>query len=165
MSRRAQSGTGPDDPGGTGQGRGGSSEAGEASYPGQRLGYPEAGVGSVGGFGRRLAALGIDWALSLLIASGLWGFRLGGGTGGADSFKPLAVFLVMNLLLVATGGSTIGHKLLGLQVQRVDGGYAGPVPALVRSLLLCLAIPPLIWDGDERGLHDRAAGTVLRRIR
>lgn len=111
-----------------------------------------------------MAALAIDWALSLLIAGGLWGFRLGAG-GGGDSFKPLLVFLVMNIVLVGTAGSTIGHKLLGLQVQRTNGEYAGPLPALIRSVLLCLAIPALIWDGDERGLHDRAAGTVLRRTR
>ncbi len=154
MATRAQSGAGAGDP----------REATDTGYPGQRLGYPEGGAGSIGGFGARLGALLIDWALSLLIASGLWGFRLG-GTGGADSFKPLVVFLVMNVVLVATAGSTIGHKLLGLQVQRTDGRYAGPLPALIRSVLLCLALPPLIWDGDERGLHDRAAGTVLRRTR
>lgn len=158
MATRTQSGPGSGDPG--------SADRGGAGYPGQWLGYPQQGPGSIGGFGRRLGALGVDWALSLLIASGLWGFRFaGGGTGGLDAFKPLVVFLVMNVVLVATAGSTIGHKLLGMQVQRIDGGYAGPLPALIRSVLLCLAIPPLIWDGDERGLHDRAADTVLRRTR
>jgi len=38
------------------------------------------------------------------------------------------------------------------------------VRALVRGLLLCLAVPPLIVGQDGRGLHDRAAGTrVVRR--
>lgn len=156
MATRAQSGSGSGGPG--------PDDGGGAAYPGQRLGYPQDGPGSIGGFGPRLGALLIDWALSILIASGLLGFRLG-GTGGGDSFKPLLVFLVMNVVLVATAGSTIGHKLLGLQVQRTNGEYAGPLPALIRSVLLCLAIPALVWDGDERGLHDRAAGTVLRRTR
>lgn len=154
MAKQADSGAGSGD---SGQ---------DAGYPGQRLGYPETGPGSIGGFGQRLVALIIDWALSLLIATGLLGYRLGGGAGGdAEAFKPLLVFLVMNVFLVGTAGSTIGHKLLGLRVERVTGGYAGPLLASTRSVLLCLAIPALIWDGNQRGLHDRAAGTAIRRTR
>ena len=37
-------------------------------YPGQRLGLPERGPGSVASMPRRLAALLIDWLLSMLIA-------------------------------------------------------------------------------------------------
>jgi len=33
----------------------------------------------------------------------------------------------------------------------------------VRSALLCLVIPAVVWDRDGRGLHDTAAGTVLVR--
>jgi hypothetical protein len=33
----------------------------------------------------------------------------------------------------------------------------------VRTVLLCLLIPAFITDRDQRGLHDRAAGTVLVR--
>ncbi|MCU1514874.1 MAG: hypothetical protein JWO10_1964, partial [Microbacteriaceae bacterium] len=35
-------------------------------------------------------------------------------------------------------------------------------PAL-RTVLLSLVIPAVIWDLDQRGLHDKAAGTVLVR--
>jgi uncharacterized RDD family membrane protein YckC len=80
-------------------------------------------------------------------------------------FIPLMVFAVENLLLVGTLGSTVGHRLLGLRVVRVGSGrLPGPVRALVRSVLLCLVVPALIWDRDQRGLHDRFAGTVLVRI-
>jgi hypothetical protein len=34
----------------------------------------------------------------------------------------------------------------------------------VRTVLLCLAIPAFIWDRDQRGLHDRVAGTMLVRV-
>jgi hypothetical protein len=44
------------------------------------------------------------------------------------------------------------------------GGYLGLWRPLVRTLLLCLGIPALIWDRDQRGLHDKAAGTVLVRV-
>ena len=46
----------------------------------------------------------------------------------------------------------------------LDGTAVGPVHALGRTLLLVLAIPPLVWDRDQRGLHDQFMGTVLRRV-
>lgn len=127
------------------------------AYPGQRLGRPEEGPRSLGGFGRRVVAIVVDWVISLLIAGGfLRGAHLG-------QFGPLLVLLVMNVLLVSTAGATIGHRLLGLRVETVEGAPPGPVKALVRSVLLCLALPPLIWDRDQRGLHDRFAGTLVAR--
>jgi len=35
---------------------------------------------------------------------------------------------------------------------------------LVRTVLLAVVIPALIWDRDTRGFHDKIAGTVLIRI-
>ena len=32
-----------------------------------------------------------------------------------------------------------------------------------RTALLIVVIPAVIWDADQRGLHDKAAGTVLVR--
>lgn len=133
----------------------------QGSFPGQRLGMPEQGQGSVGRFGRRAAAILIDWTLCQLVAFAVLGARI--GHGGVDGLLPLAVFVVENLLLVGTVGFTIGHRLLGLRVVRLGGAIAGPLPALIRTLLLALAIPALIWDRDERGLHDKVAGTVLVR--
>jgi len=128
------------------------------AYPGRRLGRPQDGPGSLGGFGRRVAGLAIDWLICLFIAGGfLRGAHLG-------QFAPLVVLLVMNVLLVGTAGATIGHRLLGLRVETLDGRHPGPVKALVRSVLLCLAIPPLVWDADQRGLHDRLAGTLVARV-
>ncbi len=123
-------------------------------YPGRRLGLPQTGAGSVARFGRRFVALCIDWALSLLIAGGL----LGGNEWGT-----LAVFAVANVLLVATAGQSVGQRLLGIRVSRLDGGAPGAARALGRGVLLALAVPALVWDRDQRGLHDRFMGTVLRR--
>ena len=58
---------------------------------------------------------------------------------------------------------TLFNALVGLRLVRLDGGWAGPVPALVRTVLLCLVVPPLVYDRDQRGLHDRLARTVLVR--
>jgi len=131
-------------------------------YPGQRLGMPERGPGSLAPFSRRLVAVVLDWFLCLLIATGLMHYRV--GEGGLGPFKPLAVFVVMNILLVGTLGSTIGHRLLGIRVVRLDGAAAGPLLAVIRTVLLAVVIPAVIWDRDTRGFHDKLAGTVPVRI-
>nr|WP_279671980.1 RDD family protein [Flexivirga meconopsidis] len=124
---------------------------------------PQAGPGSIARLGPRVAALVIDWLLCSLIATAFLGYRFGGqGSGG---WAPLAVFLVENVLLVGTLGSTVGHRIMGLHVSKVTGAAAGPVPALIRSVLLCLVIPAVVWDKDGRGMHDRLAGTIIRRVR
>jgi len=66
-------------------------------------------------------------------------------------------------LLVGTAGASIGQRVVDLRVETVAGGAAGPIRAAIRAVLLCLVVPALIWDRDQRGLHDKAAGTVLVR--
>ena len=123
---------------------------------------PERGPGSIARLGRRAVAILVDWLACNVIAAGFMHYRL--GEGGLGSLKPLAVFVLMNLLLVGTLGSTMGHRLLGLRVVRLGGASAGPVPALIRTILLALVIPAVIWDRDSRGFHDKLAGTVLMRL-
>jgi uncharacterized RDD family membrane protein YckC len=122
---------------------------------------PREGRGSMGRFGRRLVGVVIDWALCQLLAYGL--FDKAFGVAGAGSFLPLAVFAAENLLLVGTLGSTIGHRIVGLRVVSTDGRAARPLQVLVRTVLLCLFLPAMFWDKDGRGLHDKAAGTVIVR--
>ena len=122
---------------------------------------PQRGRGSLARFGRRLVAVLVDWFLCTVIAAGLMSYRL--GEGGLGPFKPLAIFVLMNLLLVGTLGSTIGHRLLGIRVVRIGGVSAGPFLALIRTVLLAVVIPAVIWDRDTRGFHDKIAGTVTVR--
>ncbi|HET8616807.1 MAG TPA: RDD family protein [Actinomycetales bacterium] len=125
-------------------------------YPGRRLGLPERGRGSIARFGRRLLALCVDWALCLVVSYGFF---------GGDQWATLGVFAVENVLLVASAGGTIGHRLMGLRVVRVDGGRATVAQAVGRALLLALALPALVWDRDQRGLHDRFMSTAVLRTR
>src|SRR3954454_5021944 len=83
-------------------------EAGE--YPGRRLGRPEGGPGSVARFGRRLAALCVDWLLALFVARR----ALGVDSWNDLQWAALATFTVYNALLVRLLGSSVGHRLLGL---------------------------------------------------
>jgi uncharacterized RDD family membrane protein YckC len=106
--------------------------------------------------GRRLAAIAIDWLVVSLIATVLLE-PLGRSAG------PLLVLLVEQTLLVGTAGYSLGHRVAGLRVEALEGGPAGIGRAALRSVLWCLALPPLIWDRDQRGLHDRAARTVAVR--
>ena len=130
-------------------------------YAGQSLGLPETGPGSIARFGRRLVAIFIDWSMCQLIAYLLFKVEL--GHGGPGSFVPLAIFAVENILLLPTVGSTVGQRILGVGLMSVNGRPASIVQVLLRTLLLCLAIPALIWDRNSRGLHDKAAATVLVR--
>lgn len=123
-------------------------------WAGERLGLPESGPGSLAKLGRRVLAIGVDWSLALLVSQGF---------AGGDSTVSLAVFALMQLLLVATLGYSVGHRILGLQVRRLDGQYVGFGRSFIRVFLILLVIPATIWDGDNRGLQDKAAGTVLVR--
>lgn len=128
--------------------------SGISKYPGERLGLPESGPGSIARAGRRIVAIIIDWTLALLINNFLF---------SGDSWATLAVFAAEQALLIGTLGYSIGHRAMGIHVIRLGGGPAGPVAALVRTLLLCLVIPAVIFDPDQRGLHDKAMKTVLIR--
>lgn len=129
-------------------------------YRGEQLGLPEDGPGSIARPGRRLGALAVDWALCVLIAYGL----ITHGYSPATSNWALLVFLVLSVLTVGTVGFTPGKRLFGIRVVAVGSGRVQPLRSLVRTILLCLAIPALIWDRDGRGLHDRLARTVEVRI-
>jgi uncharacterized RDD family membrane protein YckC len=76
----------------------------------------------------------------------------------------LLVFFLLHVLTVGTIGFTPGKRLFGLRVAALDTGRPNPLRAVLRSALLCIAIPALIWDRDGRGLHDRLARTVEVRI-
>jgi uncharacterized RDD family membrane protein YckC len=136
-------------------------EAGvDFGYRGEQLGLPEEGPGSIARPGRRLGALAVDWGLSLLIAYGLITQSY---NEAAQIWAPLIMFALM-VLTVGTVGFTPGKRLLGLRVLALDTGRVSPWRAVLRTVLLFLAIPALIWDRDGRGLHDRLAGTVEVRI-
>ncbi|MCH8612725.1 RDD family protein [Arsenicicoccus dermatophilus] len=154
MVDREQIGSWLDGPGG---------QMAQGAYAGERLGLPPAGPGAMAPLGRRVLALLVDWLLCLAIAIGL--FRMPIGATGARSFIPLAVLFVEYVLLVGTGGATLGHRLLGMQVRMAHGGPIGLIGAALRTLLLLLVIPPVVWDGDGRGLHDKAVGSVIVRTR
>ena len=135
------------------------------SYRGERLGLPREGSGSLATTGVRLGAFVVDAIASALIA-GL--FVQAGASGdlanrlpGSWSLIPLAADYILGMLVA---GRTLGMYLFGLRIVRVDHRAAvDPARAVVRTCLLILLIPALIWDRDGRGLHDRFAQTAVVR--
>ena len=125
-----------------------------SDWPGRRLGLPESGGRSIARPGRRLAALAIDWGTAVLISVAFFSY---------DGWATLAIFAVAQVVFLLTANGSVGHLLLGMRVVPLAGGYLGVWRPFVRTILLCLVIPAVIWDRDQRGMHDRLAGTLLVR--
>ncbi len=131
---------------------------GEQLYAGQRLGLPEDGPGSVASWGRRVLALVVDWLASSFVAA----FISSAVDANPDTARlmPLLVFLAEATLFTGLMGASFGPLALRVVVVRVDGRTVTILNALVRTLLICLVIPPVVFNRDNRGLHDLAANTV-----
>jgi uncharacterized RDD family membrane protein YckC len=81
------------------------------------------------------------------------------------AFSALALFAAVTALSIGVAGRTVGHTVAGLRVALLDGRRAGLAAAVIRTVLLCLLIPPVVYNTAGRGLHDRAAGTIVLRTR
>jgi uncharacterized RDD family membrane protein YckC len=127
-------------------------------YAGERLGLPEEGPGSVAGWGKRLLALFVDWISSLLVTQVL----AASIAMDADTERalPLLVFLVQVTLFTALVGGSFGQVALRIAVVRLDRRPLTLLSALLRTFLICLVLPPLVFNRDNRGLHDLAVGTI-----
>ena len=114
-------------------------------YPGQRFGLPQRGVGSVARMGRRIVALTLDWTAAILVTHLVFPDLVYGSEGFA--------------------GATFGYKIAGIKLISVSPMRINFLKVLVRTALLCLVVPAVIWDRDGRGLHDKAVGTLTMRTR
>ena len=127
-----------------------------SQWPGERLGLPESGPRSIARVGRRILAILVDWLLAAIPAYFLVG-------GPHASWWNLLFFALLQIIFIPTIRGSIGHRLLGMQLAAIDGSWIGWWRPIVRTLLLVLVIPVLVWDSDQRGFHDKIAGTVLIR--
>lgn len=115
-------------------------------------------------WGRRLLAVLIDWFSSYaVVALAYGGVDEVAGDAAANLYIPLVWVLQSTILIWLMGGS-FGHLLTRLRVSRTDGGRLDPLRALLRSVLVALVIPPLVFRPDGRGLHDMAAGSVIHDL-
>ena len=112
-------------------------------------------------FLRRFGAVLVDWLLCQLVTVGLLGVDT--TAGGVAALTPLAVFALLNIVLVSVTGSTVGHRLFGMQVWQVRPG-SFVLQVVVRTVLLCLFVPAVLTSRDGRGFHDAWAGTRIVRV-
>ena len=130
-------------------------DAAPSKFPGERLGLPEHGKGSVGRLGRRILGLCIDWAIAMGIS---WLI-----TRNYGGWAVYPIFAALQVLTIWALGGSIGHRIVGLRLSALPGYEPAFWRPLVRSVLLALVVPALVWDSDQRGFHDKIAGTVLVR--
>lgn len=129
-------------------------------YRGERLGLPQTGPGSIAPVGRRIAALLIDGWMCSLIAVGL----ITRGDLATANLWSAPLYYAVSVLFGSLVGFTPGKRLMGLRIIRLDGGRATPLQVALRSLLLILVVPAVVWDRDTRGLHDKAVSLVQVRM-
>ncbi|MFL6106031.1 MAG: RDD family protein [Marmoricola sp.] len=99
---------------------------------------------------RRVGALLIDWLAAYAVAF----FILRDVQNSAFGSLTLAIFLLESAVGVALTGSSFGQTLLRIHVRHLDGRPLSLFSALIRQGAVCLVIPPLVFRGDGRGLHD-----------
>jgi RDD family len=137
-------------------------EESRSTYPGERLGLPETGPGSLARMGRRLGALMIDWLISYGLAA--LALRFGVLSEQTLATAVLAIWFVLGAVSVRLFGFTPGQLMLGLQVVTVDRrAPVGLVRAVVRGMLVGTVVPALFTDWDGRGLQDRLTATAVVR--
>jgi uncharacterized RDD family membrane protein YckC len=134
--------------------------AGATGYPGERVGLPREGPGSLSGWGARIAALVLDWAICMAVAVVLFGSRVLTGSGWT-SWMTLATFFVETSVLCVLAGGSAGQLACRLAVVRLDRAPLGLGRSLLRAAMVCLVLPALVIGTDRRGLHDLAAGTAV----
>ncbi|WP_163707497.1 RDD family protein [Mycobacterium timonense] len=133
-----------------------------SAYPGEKLGLPENGPGSLARMGRRLGALTIDWLIALGLAALV--MRFGVIPQGALATAELVIWFVLGVVSLRLFGFTPGQLALGLRVVTVDGrGVVGTGRAVARGLLVGTVVPALFTDWDGRGLQDRLTATAVVR--
>ena len=113
-------------------------------------------------YGRRMAALALDWLACYAIVAAL--------SGGINKMSPdsslyvLVIFFLEVWILTALQGATLGHRLFGMKVVRFeDGGAISLSQALIRTVLLVLVVTAVTFDQNGRGIHERLSGSVLTR--
>ncbi|GDX21494.1 hypothetical protein LBMAG08_07210 [Actinomycetes bacterium] len=113
-------------------------------------------------YGRRMAALALDWLACYAIVAAL--------SGGVNKMNPnsslyvLVIFFLEVWILITLQGATLGHRLFGMKVVRFeDGGAISLVQALIRTVFLVLVVTAVTFDQNGRGIHERLSGSVLTR--
>lgn len=108
--------------------------------------------------GRRLAGIAIDWLACYAIALALFGLE-----SDRTMWMTLLFFAVETIVFTWLLTGSFGNTLVGVQILTVHQQRLAVWRIAVRTILLCLVIPPVVMDGSGRGLHDKAVGSQAFR--
>ncbi len=131
-----------------------------SDYPGSSLGLPATGRGSLASWRSRIAALIIDWAASMVVATLLVGTGALRG-GGWRGFVVLAVYVVQKAVRPWLASASFGQLRARVAVVRVEGGPIGLWRAIARAVMVGLVVPAVVVGAERRGLDDLVLGTVV----
>ena len=136
----------------------------EGSWAGRKHGLPPEGPGSSATTGSKVAALFVDLLVGALVGA-LVNSYLGDPSTLVSTLSTNGSFALQVIVLQSLTGQSIGMRLLGIRVARLDSQDLPPgfLPVAVRTALIFFVIPAIVLDRDGRGLHDKAAGTVVAR--
>lgn len=142
-----------------------------SAYPGQSMGLPEDGVGSLASVRRRIGGVLIDWVLCYAIVAGITSLSIPITYDTILDFSSQVatntyfLWIILGIVSVWIFARTPGQAVLGMGVARVDepGAKVGIWRPVVRTLLTAFVLPAAIVDTEGRGMHDRATGTTVIR--
>ena len=102
----------------------------------------------------------LDWAASTLVTVGIIG--PGDYLDNPDSgWVVLVVFALEAAALTTLAGGSFGQLLTRVRVLTTDGRPLSLLLAVVRTLLICVVVPPLVFKPETgRGLHDLWTGSA-----
>lgn len=121
-------------------------------------------------WGRRILALIIDWFACWAAVAYFVGWDVAfAGPEDPDRNPAVGLYVTLTWICETTVFTSLlsgsfGQLVSRLRVVRLDGGRLDPFRALVRSVMIALVIPPLVFRADGRGLHDMVVGTRVARL-
>lgn len=117
-------------------------------------------AGELAGMGRRFIAITLDWLMSWAFGSLLFEQSEG------RTFWIPGVFFIEIVLFTWLTGASAGQRMVGLVVRSYPELMPlGILRILIRTTLILLVIPAVVFDSDGRGLHDRIASSAVLRKR
>ncbi|GGF30988.1 hypothetical protein GCM10011519_00520 [Marmoricola endophyticus] len=107
---------------------------------------------------RRMLAILVDWVACSLVAL----LILGTDSFGKSTYSwvVLGIFWLESSVGTALAGGSFGQLATRLRVLTTSYSPVPLIAAVVRQLLICVVIPPLVFRPDGRGLHDLAVGSA-----
>jgi uncharacterized RDD family membrane protein YckC len=103
-------------------------------------------------------AIALDWLAALFLARLIPGMEY---ASGDYAFATLAIFALEIIVFTWLTGSSFGQRIMGIAVVSQAGGRLSLWRIVVRTALICIVIPALVYDSQRRGLQDLAVGSKV----